>query len=153
MVKHLFYAAWNTSPCRTSARQGGERSGPCRDVRVTDLCEVKGDVTIPESKTQHYGAHFPSKVFGRRMSGSPGKIGMQTSQARRRTAPSGTSLQTGRRTRTQSERGETDEEQAPEAFRSRPMKTVEMTLKRSVETDSLSGKKKEKDNTAETSLV
>jgi hypothetical protein len=78
---------------------------------------------------------------------------MQPSQARRRTAPSGTSLQTGRRTRTQSERGETDEEQAPEAFRSRPMKTVEMTLKKSVETDSLSGKKKEKDNTAETSLV
>ena len=34
-----------------------------------------------------------------------------------------------------------------------PMKTVEMTLKRSVETDSLSGKKKEKDNNAETSLV
>ena len=53
MVKHLFYAAWNTSPCRTSARQGGERSGPCRDVRVTELCEVKGDGTIPEQKMQH----------------------------------------------------------------------------------------------------
>ena len=25
MVKHLFYAAWHTSPHRTSARQGGER--------------------------------------------------------------------------------------------------------------------------------
>ena len=56
MVKHLFYAAWNTSPSRTSARQGGERSGPCRDVRVTDLCEVKGDVTMPEQKRQQYGA-------------------------------------------------------------------------------------------------
>ena len=60
MVKHLFYAAWNTSPCRTSARQGGERSGPCRDVRVTELCEVKGDVTIPELKRQHNDAHDPS---------------------------------------------------------------------------------------------
>ena len=49
-----------TSPCRTSARQGGERSGPCRDVRVTELCEVKGDVTIPELKRQHNDAHDPS---------------------------------------------------------------------------------------------
>ena len=60
MVKHLFYVALNTSPCRTSARQGGERSGPCRDVRVTELCEVKGDVTIPELKEQQYEAHSPS---------------------------------------------------------------------------------------------
>ena len=63
MVKHLFYEAWNTSPCRTSARQGGERSGPCRDVRVTELCEVKGDVTIPEQKRQQYGAHPASVEF------------------------------------------------------------------------------------------
>ena len=55
-----FYAAGHTSPCRTSARQGGERSGPCRDVRVTELCEVKGDVTIPELKRQHNDAHDPS---------------------------------------------------------------------------------------------
>ena len=60
MVKHLFYAAGHTSPFRTSARQGGERSGPCRDVRVTELCEVKGDVTIPELKRQHNDAHDPS---------------------------------------------------------------------------------------------
>ena len=62
MVKHLFYAAWNTSPCRTSARQGGERSGPCRDVRVTELCEVKGDVTIPELKRQQHG-HTPPPIY------------------------------------------------------------------------------------------
>ena len=62
MVKHLFYEAWNTSPWRTSARQGGERSGPCRDVRVTELCEVKGDVTIPELKRLQHG-HTPSVEF------------------------------------------------------------------------------------------
>ena len=61
MVKHLFYAAGHTSPFRTSARQGGERSGPCRDVRVTELCEVKGDVTIPELKRQKHGAHSPHR--------------------------------------------------------------------------------------------
>ena len=64
MVKHLFYAAYSTSPCRTSARQGGERSGPCRDVRVTELCEVKGDVTIPELKRQKHGAHSPHRRTG-----------------------------------------------------------------------------------------
>ena len=36
------------------------RSGPCRDVRVTELCEVNGDVTIPELKRQHNDAHDPS---------------------------------------------------------------------------------------------
>ena len=55
MVKPLFYAAHSQSPCRTLARQGGEQSGPCRDVRVTELCEVKGDVTIPELKGQQHG--------------------------------------------------------------------------------------------------
>jgi len=63
MVKHLFYVAGHTSPCRTLARQGGEQSGPCRNVRVTELCEVKGDVTIPEQKRQQYGAHPASVEF------------------------------------------------------------------------------------------
>ena len=38
-------------------------SGPCRNVRVTELCEVKGDVTIPEQKRQQYGAHPASVEF------------------------------------------------------------------------------------------
>ena len=41
MLKHLSYAVGHTSPYRTLARQGGERSGPCRNVRMTELCEVK----------------------------------------------------------------------------------------------------------------
>ena len=43
-------------PYRTLARQGGERSGPCRNVRVTELCEVKGDVPFRSrrgSNTEH----------------------------------------------------------------------------------------------------
>ena len=43
-------------PYRTLARQGGERSGPCRNVRVTELCEVKGDVPYRSrrgSNTEH----------------------------------------------------------------------------------------------------
>ena len=43
-------------PYRTLARQGGERSGPCRNVRVTELCEVKGDVPFRSrrgSTTKH----------------------------------------------------------------------------------------------------
>ena len=62
MVKHLFYAAYSQSPSRTLARQGGEQSGPCRNVRVTELCEVKGDDTIPEQKVQHT-EHTPLPAF------------------------------------------------------------------------------------------
>jgi len=87
MVKHLFYAAWNTSPCRTSARQGGERSGPCRDVLVTELCEVKGDVTIPELKEQLFVAHSPSDISARRQVQDSGKKKKGTNLTRRWTEP------------------------------------------------------------------
>ena len=69
MVKHLFTqlvichpAGHRQGKVESAARQGGERSGPCRDVRVTELCEVKGDVTIPELKEQLFVAHSPSDV-------------------------------------------------------------------------------------------
>ena len=74
MVKHLLRsmeyvtlqdigkARWRAK--RTLPGCPGDRTlrSERRCVRVTELCEVKGDVTIPELKRQQYG-HTPLPIY------------------------------------------------------------------------------------------
>ena len=62
MVKHLFLRSWSyVTPVGHWQGKVESVSGPCRNVRVTELCEVKGDVTKPGQKGQQHG-HTPLPI-------------------------------------------------------------------------------------------